>query len=38
MKGIHVGGLRLPLVPLNDEEISTLQQALQLHEKGITIS
>ena len=36
LKGIPVGGLRLPMVPLNDEEISTLQQALQL--KGSTIS
>ena len=38
LNGIPVGDLRLPMVPLNDEEISTLQQALQLHEKGITIS
>ncbi len=36
LKGIPTGGLRLPMVPLNDEEIRTLQQALQL--KGSTIS
>ena len=33
LNGIPVGGLRLPMVPLNDEEISTLQQALQLKRK-----
>jgi 4-hydroxy-tetrahydrodipicolinate synthase len=30
LKGVPVGGVRLPMVPLNDEEISTLQQTLQL--------
>ncbi|MFH7819584.1 4-hydroxy-tetrahydrodipicolinate synthase [Neobacillus thermocopriae] len=28
MKGIHVGGLRLPLVPLNEEETLALQKIL----------
>lgn len=28
MKGIHVGGVRLPLVPLNDEETNTLRSVL----------
>jgi 4-hydroxy-tetrahydrodipicolinate synthase len=30
LNGIPVGGVRLPMVPLNDEEKSALQQALQL--------
>lgn len=30
LKGIPVGGVRLPLVPLNDEEMNTLQQVLNL--------
>lgn len=30
LKGVPVGGVRLPMVPLNDEEISALQQTLQL--------
>ncbi|MBS4189982.1 4-hydroxy-tetrahydrodipicolinate synthase [Bacillus sp. FJAT-49705] len=30
MRGIHAGGVRLPLVPLNNEEKRTLEQALQL--------
>ena len=30
LNGIPVGGLRLPMVPLNDEETKTLQQALQV--------
>ena len=39
INGIPVGGVRLPLVPLNDEETTTLQQALQLlHVKEETIS
>lgn len=29
MSGVYVGGVRLPLVPLNDEEISMLQRALE---------
>ncbi|WP_318509026.1 4-hydroxy-tetrahydrodipicolinate synthase [Bacillus sp. T3] len=28
MKGIHVGGVRLPLLPLNDEETNTLRAVL----------
>ena len=30
LNGIPVGGLRLPMVPLNDEETKALQQALQV--------
>ncbi|WP_066296441.1 4-hydroxy-tetrahydrodipicolinate synthase [Bacillus sp. FJAT-29937] len=30
MKGIQVGGVRLPLVPLNKEEMEALQEALQM--------
>lgn len=30
MKGIHVGDVRLPLVPLNDEQIRQLKKQLQL--------
>ena len=29
LKGIPVGGVRLPLVPLNEEEIETLQKPLE---------
>ncbi len=28
LQGVQVGGVRLPLLPLNDEEMSTLQQVL----------
>ncbi|MFJ8259172.1 4-hydroxy-tetrahydrodipicolinate synthase [Peribacillus asahii] len=39
LKGTHVGGVRLPIIPLNDEETRALQQALQvLNVKGETIS
>lgn len=30
LSGVPVGGVRLPMIPLNDEEINTLQQTLQL--------
>jgi 4-hydroxy-tetrahydrodipicolinate synthase len=33
LKGIPVGGVRLPMIPLNAEELSTLQHALNLQEK-----
>jgi len=33
LKGIPVGGVRLPMIPLNDEQLSALQQALNIHEK-----
>ena len=33
LKGIPVGGVRLPMIPLNDEQLSSLQQALNIHEK-----
>ena len=29
LKGIEVGGVRLPLVPLNEEETGTLQATLE---------
>lgn len=35
LKGIPVGGVRLPMIPLNDEQLSSLQQALNIHEKVI---
>lgn len=34
MQGIHVGGVRLPLVSLSDEECDELQKILQLHSKA----
>jgi 4-hydroxy-tetrahydrodipicolinate synthase len=33
LKGIPVGGVRLPMIPLNDEQLSSLQQSLNIHEK-----
>lgn len=33
LKGISVGGVRLPMIPLNDEQLSTLQAALIAHEE-----
>ena len=33
LKGIPVGGVRLPMIPLNDEQLGSLQQALNIHEK-----
>lgn len=33
LKGIPVGGVRLPMIPLNDEQLRTLQQVLNIHEK-----
>ena len=30
---VPVGGVRLPMIPLNDEQLSSLQQALNSHEK-----
>ncbi|RID83675.1 4-hydroxy-tetrahydrodipicolinate synthase [Peribacillus asahii] len=39
LKGISVGGVRLPIIPLNDEETNSLQQVLQvLNVKEETIS
>lgn len=32
LKGISVGGVRLPMIPLNDEQLSSLGQALNLCE------
>ncbi|WP_028402848.1 4-hydroxy-tetrahydrodipicolinate synthase [Ectobacillus panaciterrae] len=36
LKGIHVGGVRLPLVPLNNEEQSALEKALQTSDINVT--
>lgn len=36
MNGIHVGDVRLPLVPLNNEEKKSLQKILQLRIKQIS--
>jgi 4-hydroxy-tetrahydrodipicolinate synthase len=33
LKGIPVGGVRLPMIPLNDEQLNTLQQALPIYEE-----
>ncbi|AMQ05071.1 4-hydroxy-tetrahydrodipicolinate synthase [Sporosarcina psychrophila] len=33
LKGIPVGGVRLPMIPLSDEQLSSLQRALDIHEK-----
>ena len=33
LKGIPVGGVRLPMIPLNDEQLSSLQQVLNIHKK-----
>lgn len=35
MKGIQVGGVRLPLVPLNKEEMEALQEALQMQPVNV---
>ncbi|MEK4487231.1 4-hydroxy-tetrahydrodipicolinate synthase [Psychrobacillus sp. FSL H8-0484] len=32
LKGVPVGGVRLPMVPLNDEQLSALQQVLNVQE------
>ncbi|KAA0942085.1 4-hydroxy-tetrahydrodipicolinate synthase [Sporosarcina sp. ANT_H38] len=33
LNGIPVGGVRLPMIPLNDEQLRTLQQVLNIQEK-----
>ncbi|MFS0689537.1 4-hydroxy-tetrahydrodipicolinate synthase [Sporosarcina sp. 179-K 8C2 HS] len=33
LKGIQVGGVRLPMIPLNDEQLRSLQQALAIYEE-----
>lgn len=33
LKGIPVGGVRLPMVPLNDEQLSTLNRALAYYDE-----
>ncbi|MBO0588339.1 4-hydroxy-tetrahydrodipicolinate synthase [Sporosarcina sp. E16_8] len=33
LKGIPVGGVRLPMIPLNDEQLSTLQQVLNINKE-----
>lgn len=32
LKGVSVGGVRLPMIPLNDAELETLQRALNIRE------
>ncbi len=36
MRGVSVGGVRLPMIPLNDEQLSSLQAALTAH-KEVTV-
>ena len=36
LKGVHVGGVRLPMIPLNEEQLCSLKQALAINEE-ITI-
>lgn len=36
LKGIPVGGVRLPMIPLNNDELNTLQQALNLDAKVLS--
>ncbi|MDN4607024.1 4-hydroxy-tetrahydrodipicolinate synthase [Sporosarcina highlanderae] len=33
LTGTHVGGVRLPMIPLNDEQLLTVQNALNAHEE-----
>ena len=33
LKGIPVGGVRLPMIPLNDEQLRSLEQALAINEE-----
>ena len=38
LSGVNVGGVRLPLVPLNNDEIKALQKALKLQSKVERVS
>ncbi|WP_262175688.1 4-hydroxy-tetrahydrodipicolinate synthase [Saccharococcus sp. Marseille-Q5394] len=38
LKGIPVGGVRLPMIPLNEEQQFSLQQALSMHEEKVNIT
>jgi len=33
LKGILVGGVRLPMIPLNDEQLHSLQRTLSIHDR-----
>lgn len=35
LKGVHVGAVRLPMIPLNDDQITTLQKVLQTIQQEI---
>ncbi|MFJ7828306.1 4-hydroxy-tetrahydrodipicolinate synthase [Psychrobacillus sp. NPDC096623] len=37
LKGIPVGGVRLPMIPLNAEELSTLQNVLSSHLETVSL-
>lgn len=37
LKGIPVGGVRLPMIPLNEEQQHSLQQALSMYEEKVNI-
>ncbi|MCM3744737.1 4-hydroxy-tetrahydrodipicolinate synthase [Sporosarcina luteola] len=37
LKGIPVGGVRLPMIPLNEEQQLSLQQALAMYEEKVNI-
>ena len=36
LKGIQVGGVRLPMIPLNDEQLHSLQRTLSIYD-GVTV-
>ncbi|MCG7337053.1 4-hydroxy-tetrahydrodipicolinate synthase [Sporosarcina sp. ACRSM] len=36
LKGVQVGGVRLPMIPLNDEQLHALQRTLAIHD-GVTV-
>lgn len=36
LKGVQVGGVRLPMIPLNDEQLHSLQRTLAIYE-GVTV-
>ena len=36
LKGVQVGGVRLPMIPLNDEQLHALQRTLSIYD-GVTV-
>ncbi len=36
LKGVQVGGVRLPMIPLNDEQLNVLQRTLSIYD-GVTV-